>query len=128
MSQRCPGAVFVGIAKRYGYQFIINTRGVATIVPKAPSEVYGILWKITRLDEQALDKYEGVNWSTYEKKVLDVKTSKGKSVQALTYIASNSTPGSPQDGYLEKIVASAEQHGLPDRYIEELRAWLKTGD
>lgn len=128
MNQLCPKAVLVGIARLPGCRFIINTRGVATVVPETPSEVYGILWIITKVDEQALDKHEGVKWGTYKKMAVDVEISTEKLALALIYVASDSTPGSPRDNYMEKLVAAAEQHGLPDKYIEELRLWLKTGD
>jgi hypothetical protein len=49
-------------------------------------------------------------------------------VQALTYIASNSAPGAPRYGYLNKILAAAERHELPPQYIEELKTWLRTSD
>jgi cation transport regulator ChaC len=124
MSQRCPEAVFVGIAKLSGYRFVINTRGVATIVPEVSSEVYGILWNITKVEEQALDSYEGVKWGTYKKMVVSVKMASGMSVQAMSYVASNSIPGSPRVNYMEKIIAAGEQHGLPEKYVRELRSWL----
>jgi len=124
MNYRCPEALLVGIAKLSGYRFIINTCGVATIIPEVSSEVYGILWNITKVNEQTLDSYEGVRWSTYKKMVMDVERVTGKSIQALTYIANNSTPGSLKVDYMEKIVVVAEQHGLPGKYVEELRSWL----
>lgn len=128
MNQRCPGAILVGTAKLWGYRFIINARGVATVVSKASSEVYGILWTITEADEKSLDKYEGITWGTYKKMVVDVKMATEKSAMALTYVASDSTLGSPRANYLEKIVAAAEEHRLPTKYVEELRLWLKTSD
>ncbi len=128
MKVRCPGAVLVGTAKLCGYRFIINSRGVATVIPEASSEVYGVLWTVTEADERLLDKYEGVKWGTYKKTEMYVERDKENSVLALIYLASVSTPGSPRDNYMEKIVTAAEQCGLPNKYIEELRSWLKTAD
>ena len=125
MSQRCPDAVLFGIAKLHSHRFIINTRGVATVIPQSSYEVYGILWSITEADKQSLDNCEGVKYKTYTKKMMNVEIATGKSVSALTYLASDITPGSPRAGYMEKIVAAAEHHKLPDKYIEELRIWLK---
>jgi len=127
MCQRCrDGAVLVSIAKLHGYRFIINTRGVATVVPQSYSEVYGIVWSITEACEKSLDCCEGVKYKTYTKETVNVEIVTGKSVAALTYLASDNTPGSTRAGYMEKIVAAAERHRLPDKYIEELRAWLPT--
>jgi len=128
MSQRCPAAVLVGPARLLGYRFIINTRGVATVVTEPSGEVYGILWSISEADERSLDKYEGVESGTYLKSTVRIETATEKSAWALTYIASDSTPGCPRDGYVDKLVAAAEQHGLPDKYVEELGSWLRTGD
>ena len=42
MAQRCPGAVLQGIARLDRHEFLINARGVATIV-QARSFVFGVL-------------------------------------------------------------------------------------
>lgn len=115
----------MGTAKLHGYQCIINTHGVATVVPKASSRVYGVLWSITEVDEQALDEdeYEEVDRGAYYKVTVEVETDAKGSVQALTYVASNNIPGPPMPGYLEDIVVAAKQHGLPGEYVEELKPW-----
>ncbi len=126
MNQRCHNSpVLVGIARLNDYRFIINTRDVATIILQASGEVYGIVWSITIACEQSLDEYEGVRCGTYTKTMMDVQLCSGKSVHALVYIASDSTRGSAGSGYMEKIVAAAERHRLPDDYVEELRTWVK---
>lgn len=124
MADRCPRAVFVDTAKLRGYRFIINARGVATIVSDLSREVYGILWKITEDCEESLDVHEGVKWGTYSKTTIDVKKRRGKSVTALIYIANNVNPGSGREGYVEKIIAAAEQRKLPSEYLAELKLWL----
>ena len=43
MRQRCPEAAFVGTASLPGYMFIINERGVATVIPKADASVPGVV-------------------------------------------------------------------------------------
>jgi gamma-glutamylcyclotransferase (GGCT)/AIG2-like uncharacterized protein YtfP len=125
MCQRChDGAVLVGISRLSDYRFIINNRGVATIVPQTTSEVYGIVWSITETCEKSLDKCEGVKYGTYTKETMNVEIA-NESVPMLVYLARDSTPGSAKANYMEKIVAAAEQHKLPDKYLEELRTWLK---
>lgn len=128
IKDRCPGAVLVGTAKLSSYRFIINTRGVATVIPEASSDVYGILWTINEADERSLDEYEGVKWGTYKKIVKYVEIVTEKLIPTLVYMASNSTPGSPWDKYMEKIVIAAEHHGLPIKYVGELRSWLQIDD
>jgi gamma-glutamylcyclotransferase (GGCT)/AIG2-like uncharacterized protein YtfP len=124
MMQRCKNAEFVDSARLLGHKFIINSRGVATIVSKSDSEVYGILWRITKQDEEKLDRCEGIEHNVYRKEKVSVTTYKGKHVEVMVYIATNSTPGSPRHDYMERIVAAARLHNFPDNYIKELESWL----
>ncbi len=124
MSQRCPCSILAGSAKVCGYRFIINSRGVATVIKEASKNVYGILWRITRNDEQSLDGYEGVKWGTYRKIKIDAEATSGQTISAQIYVARDSNIGSPRDGYMERIVAAAKAQKLPNEYIEELSSWL----
>ncbi|MEK6689927.1 MAG: gamma-glutamylcyclotransferase family protein [Nitrospinota bacterium] len=123
--ERCPDAVSVSMATLRGYRFIINTHGVATVVPDTSGVVYGILWNISKRDEESLDVYEGVRWGTYRKDYVDIEAQDGKLSSVLIYIAGDSDIGSPWDGYMERIISAAEKQGLPEKYIEELRSWLR---
>lgn len=125
MKGRCPDAVSVSMATLRGYRFIINTHGVATVVPDTSGEVYGILWNISKRDEESLDVYEGVRWGIYRKDYVDIETQDGKLPLVLIYIARDSNIDNPRDGYMERIISAAEKHGLPEKYIEELRSWLR---
>ena len=126
MNQRCHDSpVLVGIARLNDYRFIINTRGVATVVTPSSHKVYGIVWSITETCEKSLGDCEGVKYETYTKCTINVDIVTGKVVPALVYLASDSTHGSARSGYMEKIVAAAERHRLPDDYVEELRTWVK---
>ena len=86
MASRCPGARPLHLAWLGGWRFIINTRGVANIVPDdsdafttaasnrpvttgsegSSPGVYGILYEIDADDEESLDLCEGVPF-VYEK-------------------------------------------------------------
>lgn len=85
MAYRCPDAVFQGSATLHDYRYIINRRGVATVVPHPGSQVTGILWSLTQADEYSMDRYEGVPlYST--RHFLDVV--QGDTMrQALVYLA-----------------------------------------
>ena len=125
MRNRCPDATTVRTARLLNYQFIINSRGVATVVPDGSSAVHGVLWRITAECEAKLDEYEGVEWGTYTKKKLGVKAEDGQTIEALVYVARDSEPGEGRDGYMERIAAAAGHQGLPAAYIEELRSWIR---
>ncbi len=120
MKQRCPGAVLVDKVYIDGYKFLINERGVGTIVRDISKTVYGILWLITKEDEKALDRYEGIGQYHYFK--IDLETlsidNPGKSYYALAYIAYNNIPGKPREGYVERVVEAARMNGLKEEYIQ----------
>ena len=124
MSDRCERSATIGVATLPSHRFIINTRGVATVVPDPASAVRGLLWRITGDDERALDRYEGVAKGLYRKESMEVIGPDGTKVGALLYVATDSTPGSAKPGYMEKIVAAAEACGLPKAYVDQLRPWL----
>lgn len=128
MGQRCPVGTLLGIARLEGHRFMINGRGVATIVPDPARAVHGVLWELSEPDELRLDGYEGVSSGTYRKESVNVTTSGENTVPAFVYVAHDSSSGSPRPGYIEKIVTSAKAHGLPEEYVRELRTWLRIGD
>ena len=59
MVRRCPAAQVVGPVTLENYELAFRGSGFATIVPKKGGVVHGLLWSITPLCEQALDRYEG---------------------------------------------------------------------
>jgi gamma-glutamylcyclotransferase len=125
MAQRCLTASPQSVASIHGYRFVINTRGVASLVESPGDHVEGLLWGISFQDEQLLDLFEGVATGHYSKEELFVEEREtGQVVKALVYIATESEPGTPRPGYLEKILKAAEKHGLSEAYVEELRKWL----
>ena len=67
MKLRCPQAQILRIAQLEKFEFIINLKGVASIVSKDTSVVEGLLWKITTECEASLDLWEGVHENAYEK-------------------------------------------------------------
>jgi cation transport regulator ChaC len=127
MTVRCADAVFIATGVVAGWRFRINTRGVATLVPEDGSAVHGILWHLSKADERTLDRYEGVGIGLYSKTTMQVCRDDGRRIEALVYLAKDDHPGRARPGYVEGIVAAALTHGLPARYLEELRRWLPTG-
>ena len=123
MADRCPGARLGETSRLKGYQFLINERGVATLVESAKHSVEGLLWWILPEDEAALDRYEGVARGFYRKDCsVTLDWSWGR-VKPLIYFADNTTPGKPRDEYLERILAWGEIHGFAPQYLEELKSW-----
>jgi len=124
MIDRCPDVKFKNIGFVVGFKFLINQRGVATIVPKEDSLVYGVIWELSFLDIDYLDHYEGVSNGFYEKKIgAQIITPEGN-LSAFMYIATQSDSGSPRSGYLEKIINAAIKNNINKEYITELKTWI----
>ena len=121
MAVRCPDAVVVGTACLPGHRFLINTHGVATVVPSQGEVVYGVLWEISKADEASLDHYEGVASGFYRKLTARVRHPIRTEADALVYVASDERPGLARPGYLERVVLAGEHHRLPADYIAALR-------
>lgn len=141
MRSRCPGAVAVGLAFLPGYDFIINERGFANVIPSTSSTpatttpgdgggsgVYGVLYRLSSpAEKQRLDRYEGVPWA-YEDLVLDVQqlsgggvpaeatgdssSSSSKVVQALVYVdRARVSPSAPRAEYVVRMNAGIREAG-----------------
>jgi len=120
MAVRCPDAVVVGTAYLPGHRFLINTHGVATVVPAQGEAVHGVLWEISKADEASLDRYEGVASGFYRKAITRVWCNGGNAADALIYIARDNKPGRARQGYLEGVLTAAGKHRLPTTYIAAL--------
>lgn len=121
MAERCPGAANPRPAVLAGHAWLINERGVATIEAIAGHVVHGVVWELDEDDLAALDGFEGVP-DRYRRELL-VVTIDGAVVDAVVYIDPRIEPGPPREGYLERIVDGALEHGLPEEWVEQLRAW-----
>lgn len=128
MRKRCPGAELVSVGTISGWRFRINTRGVATIVPQDESTVYGIVWRLSKADEQTLDRYEGVGRGLYAKRTMEVRLGDGRRLKPFLYLAKDTQPGTARPGYMHGIVAAAISNGFPSSYVQELRTWSTTGE
>ena len=120
MAQRCPTARLLGRAELPGHRFLINGRGVATVVPNNFTSVHGLLWALRPSDVERLDAAEGVRHGTYKKEYFSLR-----GLSASVYIAANYSPSqNARPNYLEKIVAWAFLQGFPVEYIrEQLLTW-----
>lgn len=123
MAGRCPDALLIGNAILSGYKFMINNRGVATVVLSEDKCVLGLVWRISEKCEAALDRHEGVKKGIYRKELCEVAGLDGRSVSALIYIASDVALGVPRPEYLEKIICAAEKNGFAEDYLQELKGW-----
>ncbi|MBW3564678.1 MAG: gamma-glutamylcyclotransferase [Acidobacteria bacterium] len=117
MRKRCPEARFVSSATLTGWRFLINSNGWATIVPAPEDVVFGCLWILSEADEHRLDSYEDVAGGLYEKTIVFPGP---KGDRAMTYVATNRQPGSPNPDYLERIIGALENLDAPPEYVSSI--------
>jgi gamma-glutamylcyclotransferase (GGCT)/AIG2-like uncharacterized protein YtfP len=118
MAIRCPESKYYTSGTLSGYSWLINTRGYASIKPSNSDFVLGEIFTLSQQDVDYLDIYESVEEGMYLKSNLSVETSKG-TIDCLVYIASDSTPGIPQDEYIERINLGIKSANLPDDYVQK---------
>jgi len=125
MNERCPEAKLVGKATLKNYSFLINERGVASIVPDSEQIVHGLVWTLRENDEVELDFYESVKTNVYTKeKVTVIDEETNLEIDALIYIATNNNLGKPYPGYLERIITGAKEAKFDSEYIAQLSKWF----
>jgi gamma-glutamylcyclotransferase (GGCT)/AIG2-like uncharacterized protein YtfP len=118
MAIRCPESKYYASGTLSGYSWLINTRGYASIKPSDSNFVLGEIFTLSQQDVDYLDIYESVEEGMYLKSNLSVETSKG-TIDCLVYIASDSTPGTPQEEYVERINIGIKSANLPDDYVQK---------
>ena len=118
MAIRCPESKYYASGTLSGYSWLINTRGYASIKSSDSDFVLGEIFTLSQQDVDYLDIYESVEEGMYLKSNLSVETSKG-TIDCLVYIASDSTPGTPQEEYVERINIGIKSANLPDDYVQK---------
>lgn len=125
MRERCPGARPAGIGMLRGWCFRITTRGTAAIVREPGRVVYGVLWRCAPSHFHALDRYEGVHWRNYRRRMVTIETENNGAARAVTYVTNRRYPGRVRLHYMTTaVLPGAEAFGLPEHYVAELRSWL----
>ena len=90
-------------------------------IAPAPGEVvHGVLFRLSGEELPLLDAAEGLG-EGYDRETVNVTTTEGESVAALTYRALVHDPDRrPYDWYKGFVVAGAREHGLPAEYLARL--------
>ncbi|MBI5572025.1 MAG: gamma-glutamylcyclotransferase [Desulfomonile tiedjei] len=122
-------------ARLDGYDFLWNFYsesrggGIVNLVPRTGSSVWGVLLKADAEILKALDR-RAASSSGYHRqdRKVEVHTLRDrKSVQAWIYVAGRSGGGRkdvwPSAQYKQQILTAATFWGLPDAYLEKIKAW-----
>lgn len=123
MRKYAPCAEPLGVASLAGYRFVITADGYASVVPVRAQSVYGVLWRLTPRDWVTLDLWENVAAGQYSVANLAVRSER-RTRPALVYLARPRHIGWPKIGYMELVLAAAQQWHLPPAYIGWLQRWL----
>ena len=127
LQQRCPGALYIGLALLRQYKFIISQLGFGNIIPSSPQDsdlVYGALFFLTAQHSSALDGSEEIpNWHIKRTVTVHMLGEEGREVEATTYIdVNNQTPGVISKEYvmwMRKAIAEGLEMGVPRGYFEK---------
>ena len=118
MNDRCPNNSKIGMGKLKGHRWIITKRGYANVVKSSDEDVWGIIYEISRSDEEKLDVYEGVSTKCYVKENLDILMD-GKIQNCLTYVDPTTEEGVPTSTYANTIDEGLCDSKLPEEYVEK---------
>ncbi len=123
-SDRAPNARFLMADFIDNYKFIIDKRGVASIVKSPGSRVWGVLWSVSPEDIARLDLREGVSQGVYRKEKINTAMWTGSAAaiggyedeqtQALVYISNSPEGTMARENYIEGII-----QGLRDALVDE---------
>lgn len=129
MRQRCPGSKFICVGCLEGYRLDFTRDsagwkgGVADIVSKEGSEVWGLVYEITDRDLEALDQYEGYRYA-YDRRKIDVKTEAGVMRDLWVYsVRHKESFVAPASDYLGLIKKAAAEFDFPLSYRESLESF-----
>jgi gamma-glutamylcyclotransferase (GGCT)/AIG2-like uncharacterized protein YtfP len=127
---RCPDVSFFSIAELPNHRLEVPrvskglNCGVAGVTPDLNDSVFGVLYKVTEDDLITLDRFEGVKVGAYFRKQIDVLLPDGNQVEATIY-QSNPMPETklPSEEYLGHLIQGAQEHNLPQEYIDRLKSF-----
>ncbi|KAI9801432.1 MAG: hypothetical protein M1825_003412 [Sarcosagium campestre] len=126
MARRCPESKPQNVAYLRDWNWIINERHYANVIPSKGDIVYGLTYLISPEDEKSLDGFEGVPIA-YSKVTIavDEETSDNgqRRVEALVYVDYNRTGTDvPRQEYVERMnygIQDALRLGVPQWYVDK---------
>ena len=132
--ERTPSArkLSIGVLKQHELRWHLSATdgsGKCDVVPASESlaEVHGVVWQIDLIDKPKLDAAEALGVG-YDEKQAFIDTHQGP-VQAWLYVALRIDPNAvPYDWYHALVLSGAQEHGLPDHYLQGLQTVRRVTD
>ena len=95
------------------------------MVPEPGSEVWGVVYEVSKSDSLALDRKEGVNVGAYARRTVAVVTPTGDPLNVMTYcVVDRLNPLAPSQDYFDLILRGARNWSLPEDHIERLAEYV----
>lgn len=126
MSRRAPHSPLRGTGWLNGWRLTFGGEqmgwegALATIVEAPRSQVFVALYDIAPMDEDSMDRWEGVGLDIYRRMRVRVHTLDGEE-PAWVYVLNAYEGGLPSARYLGEVADAAESAGAPHDYVMELR-------
>ncbi|GAA3391696.1 hypothetical protein GCM10017752_25430 [Streptomyces roseoviridis] len=126
MSRRAPHSPLRGTGWLNGWRLTFGGEqmgwegALATIVEAPRSQVFVALYDIAPMDEDSMDRWEGVGLDVYRRMRVRVHTLDGEE-PAWVYVLNAYEGGLPSARYLGEVADAAESAGAPHDYVMELR-------
>lgn len=131
----CPSAVFVMKADLPNFQvefrhYSENRQGGISSIIEAPGElVQGVIYEVPEQEIVALDILESVPEGLYRRDTFLVLGEDGEWHRADLYrVSAPAGPYTASKGYVEDMIAGAQEHGLTPEYTERLVALRRSLD
>ena len=127
MKRRCPTARVIGTGFIEDYELLFKgskTGGYLTIEKAEGKSLPVAIWKVTEIDEQALDRYEGYPTFYYkadvEIDIKGIKTGKEYRKKAFVYIMHEDRDvGMPSKYYVMTCLEGYKTFGFSPKYLED---------
>ncbi|GGK30344.1 hypothetical protein GCM10011583_72740 [Streptomyces camponoticapitis] len=126
MSRRAPHSPLRGTGWLNGWRLTFGGEqmgwegALVTLVEAPRSQVFVALYDIAPMDEDSMDRWEGVGLDIYRRMRVRVDTLDGKE-PAWLYVLNGYEGGLPSARYLGELAEAAESAGAPHDYVMELR-------
>lgn len=130
MALRCPDAQAIGTGVIQNYRLTFKALGsnaFATIEPCEGESVPVSVWTISRRDEAALDRYEGVP-THYTKEFMEVAMN-GEIVSGLVYVMNpRAVPHLPSKEYFDAVLSGYRSFGMNEQILYDAWRRIENGD
>lgn len=126
MSRRAPHSPLRGTGWVNGWRLTFGGEqmgwqgALATVVEDPGSQIFVALYDIAAMDEESMDRWEGVGLGVYRRAKLRVHALDGD-VTAWVYVLNGYEGGLPSARYLGDVADAAESADAPHDYVMELR-------